>query len=261
MRILLILFSLLMLVGLAVAGNVTVNETAVNQTLNQTNLNLSINVTPTPIPTLTPVPTPTPTPTPTPANQTNMTLEELVKVLQKQVEDLRKQNEILREEIKKLREENKRLKEKLAKLERRPITWEDVENKVDEYYVQFTYWTGWLWPILTFYLILRYRKPAIETEEERIQEAVEKIVREKQREWFCYQVRKKGIETVAEDDTELAIFRSLGIYTIGDLLSKSDEELIEAFKEKYKPTADLLEHFKNRLKEIKEKLKEVDSDA
>ncbi len=261
MRILLILFSLLMLVGLAVAGNV--NETAVNQTLNQTNL--SVNVTPTPIPTLTPVPTPTivptPTPTPTLANQTNMTLEELVKVLQKQIEDLKKQNEILREEIKKLREENAKLKEKLAKLERRPITWEDVERTVDEYYVQFTYWTGWFWPILTFYLIFRYRMPAIETEEERIQEAVEKIVKEKQKEWFSYQVRKKGIETVAEDDTELAIFRSLGIYTIGDLLSKSDEELIKAFEEKYKPTADLLEHFKNRLKEIKKKLKEVNSNA
>ena len=265
MRILLISLSLLVLVGLAVAGNVTVNETAINRTLNQTALNLSVNATPTPIPTITPIltstPTPTPSPTPTPVNQTNVTLEELVKILQKQVEDLKKQNEILREENKKLRQQIANLTKRLAELERRPITWEDVESKVDEYYVQFTYWTGWLWPMLTFYLIYRYRKPALETEEERIQEAVETIVKEKQREWFSYQVRKKGVEAVAEDDTELAIFRSLGIYTIGDLLGKSDEEIIEAFKKKYKPSADLLEHFKNRIKEIKERLKEVDDNA
>jgi len=275
MKRLLLIFSLLVMLAVSAvnAENVTGNSTfEVNTTLNGTALSGSINVIQVNM-TVNATATPTPTPTPAPVmnetvNQTasntavneSISTDELIKILQKQLEDQKKQIEVLTEEIKKLREENARLKEELAKLRKRPITWEDVEQTVDEYYIQFVYWTGWLWPMLTFYMIYRYRKPAREEEAERIQEAVEKLTKEKQREWYSFQIRKRGIEAVAEDETELAIFRALGIYTIGDLLNRSESELIEAFKSKYHPTADLLEHFKNRLKEIREQLKtEVES--
>jgi|GEM_PF-1978914 FtsZ-binding cell division protein ZapB len=230
--------------------NETGNLTAFNSTmeLNQQNqtLNQSIN---------------------TPVNRTKtnetaeISLEELVKILQSQLEELKKQNEILREENRKLRQEIANLTKRLEELKKKPITWDDIAEKVDEYYVQFVYWTGWLWPMLTFYLIYRYRRPAVEAEEERIQEAVEKLAKEKQREWYSFQIRRRGIEAFAEDETELAIFRALGIHTVADILDRSEQEIVEAFKAKYQPTADIEEHFKNRLKEIKEKLKGADSNA
>ncbi|AIY90062.1 hypothetical protein [Geoglobus acetivorans] len=221
----------------ALNGTVAVNQH--NQTVNRT-ANTSVNR----------------TEVESNGNQTaEMSVEELVNILQSQLEELKKQNEILREENKKLREQIANLTKRLEELERKPITWEDVEQTVDEYYIQFAYWTGWLWPTLTFFLIYRYRRPAREEEAERIQEAVEKLTREKQREWYSFQIRRRGIESVAEDETELAIFRALGVHTVGDLLSMSESELVEAFKSKYQPTADLLEHFRSRLREIREQLR------
>ncbi len=257
MKRLLILFSLLLFGFYVVFGEENVNETGKNfknlsnstanlteqavknQTLptNQTQIKLKNQTLQTNLTT----------------NQTIPT-EELIKILQQQIEDLRKQNEILQEEINKLRKENLELRKKIRELEEKPVTWEDIEESIDTTYAMFTYWTGWLWPLLTAFLILRYRKQAREEEELRIKEAAEQIVREKQREWYNYQIKKKSIEKLVEDESEAMIFRSLGIYTVNDLLNKEESEIIEAFKQKYQPTADLLEHFKNRLKEIKENM-------
>ncbi len=224
--------------------NETGNLTAFNGTMKQNQQNQTLNQT---------VKTPV---NHTKGNETTqVSLEELVKILQSQLEELKKQNEILREENRKLRQEIANLTKRLEKLEKRPITWRDVSEKVDEYYVQFVYWTGWLWPMLMFYLIYRYRRPAVDVEEERIQEAVEKLAKEKQREWYSFQIRRRGIEAFAEDETELTIFRALGIHTVADILDRSEQEIVEAFKTKYQPTADIEEHFRNRLREIKEQLR------
>ncbi len=184
-----------------------------------------------------------------------MPLEELVKVQAEEIKQLRKQIDILTAEIQDLRKENMLLRKKIAELEKKPVTWKDVEKAVDTYYAIFTYWTGWFWPLLAFFLIFKYRKPAREEEAERIEEAAEKVAKEKQREWFSFQIRKRGIESVAEDETELSIFRALGINTIGDLLKTDETKLLEAFKKKYHPSEDLVEHFKNRVKAIRESIK------
>ena len=253
MRKLLTIFSLLMLVAVVFAaeGNTTntTNATVANMTVNATKGNVPVNQTA----------APTNTTTPAPQNQTvsnaSMPLEELVKIQAEEIKKLREQIEILNAEIQELRKENAELKERIAELEKKPITWEDVEEAVNDYYVMFSYWTGWFWPALAFYLIFRYRKPAREEEAERIQEAAEKVAKEKQREWFSFQIRKRGIESVAEDETELSIFRALGINTIGDLLEADETKLLEAFKQKYHPSEDLVEHFKNRVKAIRESIK------
>ncbi len=221
------------------------NVTTVNMTVNETNAS-KINAT---------APPAAPA-APPPKNVTNasMPIEQLVQLQADQIKKLREQVEILSEEVRQLREENARLKERIAELEAKPITWEDVEDTVNSYYTMFTFWTGWIWPILAFYLVKRYRKPAREEEMEAIAEASERIAMEKQREWYSHQIMTRSIETVAEDESEVMIFRSLGIFTIKDLLNTKETELVEAFKRRYEPTADLLEHFQNRIHEIKKKL-------
>jgi len=276
MRKLLLIFSLLTLAIPAFAGNVTGNIT-MNVTENHTNatltnttipaLNISHNysrvLTNTTLPDQMNETTPLNISQEITPNQTNqsVSIEELVVILQAQLEDLKKQNQILNEEIKTLRRENMNLTQRISELEREPVTFEDVEESVNKYYVQFVYWTGWAWPALAFFLIFRYRRPALEVEEERIHEAVDRIVKEKQREWYSYQIRRQGLEEYTEDETELAIFRALGIHTIADLLGKNEQDLLDAFKRKYQPTEDIEEHFRNRIREIKEKLKEADINA
>lgn len=217
----------------AMQGNQTGNGTQGNQSANQTNASV-------------------------PISNESINIDELVMIMQVQLKDLKTQNMILNEEIKTLRRDNANLTERLAELERKPVTYDDIEDTVDELYIQFAYWTAWIWPILALFLFVRYRKPAQEAEEERLQEAVETITKNTQREWYSHQVRKQGIEGYAADETELAIFRALQIHTVADLVGMEDKDIIEAFKAKYEPTADIEEHFKNRIAEIKKGLKEVD---
>jgi len=236
MRRLLTIFSMLVLVAVAFASEG--NETNISQEISvPENQTVSVNE------------------TSVQNSNGSMPLEELVSLQADEIRRLREQLEILNAEIQELRRENAELKERIAELEKKPVTWDDVEETVNTYYVMFTYWTGWIWPILAFYLIFRYRKPAREEEAERIEEAAEKVAKEKQREWFSFQIRERGIESVAEDETELSIFRALGINTIGDLLEADDTTLLESFRRKYHPSADLEEHFKNRLKAIRESIK------
>lgn len=261
MRRLLTIFSLLMLVAVAFAaeGNAT-NATLANLTVNTTvaSSNLTVNASEANA-TVNQTAEPTNATAPALQNLTvsnaSMPLEQLVQIQADEIDKLREQIEILNEEIQELRKENAELKERIAELEEKPVTWEDVQETVDAYYAMFTYWTGWMWPLLAFYLIFRYRKPAREEEAERIEEAAEKVAKEKQREWFSFQIRKRGIESVAEDETELSIFRALGINTVGDLLSADESKLLEDFKNKYHPSEDLVEHFKNRLRAIKDSIK------
>jgi len=261
MRRLLTIFSLLLLVAAAFAaeGNAT-NATLANLTVNATAPgNLTVNASEAPSNVTNQTTAPTNATAPAPQNLTvsnaSMPLEQLVQIQADEIDKLREQIEILNAEIQELRKENAELKERIAELEEKPVTWEDVQETVDAYYAMFTYWTGWMWPLLAFYLIFRYRKPAREEEAERIEEAAEKVAKEKQREWFSFQIRKRGIESVAEDETELSIFRALGINTIGDLFEADESKLLEAFKKKYHPSEDLVEHFKNRLKAIKDNIK------
>ena len=217
----------------AMQGNQTGNGTQANQSANQTNASV-------------------------PISNESINIDELVMIMQVQLKDLKTQNMILNEEIKTLRRDNANLTERLSELERKPVTYDDVEDTVDELYIQFVYWTGWIWPVMTLFLFLKYRKPAQEAEEERLHEAVETITKEKQQEWYSHQVRKQGIEGYAADETELAIFRALQIHTVADLVGMEDKDIMEAFRLKYEPTADIEEHFKNRIAEIKKGLKEVD---
>jgi|Deesub1362A_J573_1020465.scaffolds.fasta_scaffold00992_5 TolA-binding protein len=260
MRRLLTIFSLLMLVAVAFAAESNATNTSLaNLTVNATGApgNLTVNASETPSNvTVNQTTAPTNATAPAPQNQTvsnaSMPLEQLVKIQAEEINKLREQIEILNAKIDELKKENAELKERIAELEEKPVTWEDVQETVDTYYALFSYWTGWFWPLLAFFLIFKYRKPAREEEAERIEEAAEKVAKEKQREWFSFQIRKRGIESVAEDETELSIFRALGINTIGDLLEADEPKLLEAFKKKYHPSEDLVEHFKNRLKAIKE---------
>ena len=197
---------------------------------------------------------------------TNMSYQQLVEIQQKQIEEMKKQIEIMRAEIEELRKENADLKKQLEELKKKPVTWEDISQTVLTYYNLFMFWTGWIWPLLMLVLIRRYRNPAREEEAERIEEAAEKVAQEKLRQWYEYQVKSRSIEAVCEDETEAIIFRSLGINTVRDLKSLEDNEIVNRFKEKYHPTADVLEHFKNRLEEIRKLIgpvekKEEDNNA
>lgn len=198
---------------------------------------------------------------------TNMSYQQLVEIQQKQIEEMKKQIEIMKAEIEELRKENAELKKQLEELKKKPITWEDFEQTVITYYNLFMFWTGWMWPLFMLVLIRRYRNPAREEEAQRIEEAAEKVAQEKLRQWYEYQVKSRSIEAVCEDETEAIIFRSLGINTVSDLKALEDDEIVSRFKEKYHPTADVLEHFKNRLEEIRklvgpaEKKKEDEGDG
>lgn len=252
-RIIIEAFVLYMLVGAALAATNSTNSTnATNATLPANTTNIS-NV--------------TLVNESTPANASTITVnyQQLVEIQQKQIEELKKQVEVLRAEVEQLRRENAELKEQIEELKKKPITWEDFEQTVETYYTQFMFWTGWIWPLLMLVLIRRYRNPAREEEAQRIEEAAEKVAQEKLRQWYEFQVKSRSIEAVCEDETEAIIFRSLGINTIKDLKSTEDSKIVARFKEKYHPTADVLEHFKNRLEEIRKLIgpaeKEGDSDA